>query len=164
MREGMGRARLVRVAVGVAVAALIALGAACASAALGYDAPFPGFLVYRSGAVTSLWRADWPGRRAGLRVRDVIVAVDGEPLARPGRGGPALRAALERRRDAGEVTLDVARPDGTRARLTVKLSRLTQWDLASTFALPFSIGLVYLLLGAAIYGYKRTREAAPSRR
>ena len=40
------------------------------------------------------------------------------------------------------------------------LGRLTKWDLGSTFLLPFSIGLVYLLLGATIYRYKRTREAA----
>ena len=65
----MSRARLAPLVVGVAVIALIALGAAAASAALGYDAPFGGFFVYRSGAVTSLWRADWPGRRAGPRAR-----------------------------------------------------------------------------------------------
>jgi signal transduction histidine kinase len=152
----MSRARLATLAVGAAVVALIALGAAAASAAIGYDAPFGGFFVYRSGAVTSLWRADWPGRRAGLRVRDVVVAVDGEPVA----GGPALAAALERRRGRAAVTLDVARPDGSRPRVTVPLGRLTKWDRASTFALPFSIGLVYLLLGATIFRYKRTREAA----
>jgi signal transduction histidine kinase len=45
-------------------------------------------------------------------------------------------------------------------RLKLPLSRLTKWDLGSTFLLPFSIGLVYLLLGATIYRYKRTREAA----
>ncbi len=152
----MSRARLAPLAVGVAVVALIALGCAAASAAIGYDAPFGGFFVYRSGAVTSLWRADWPGRRAGLRVRDVIVAIDGEPVA----GGRELRAALDRRRGAASATLDVRRPDGSASRVVVPLGRLTTWDRASTFALPFSIGLVYLLLGATIFRYKRTREAA----
>ena len=152
----MRRARLQIGLLSLAVFGLMALGVVVASRALAYDTPFGGFFVYRSGAVTSLWRADWPGRKAGLAVRDIITAVDGESV----RGGPALQAALERHRGAASVTLDVAHPDGSRARLTVPLSRLTQWDLASTFMLPFSIGLVYLLLGATIYRYKRTREAA----
>src|SRR5262249_5715795 len=135
---------------------LMGLGAVVASNALSWETPFGGFLVYRSGAVTSLWRADWAGRAAGLRVRDVVRAVDGEPIA----GGPALAAALDRRKDAAGVSLASAGPDGSSARVTVPLPRLTNWDLASTFLLPFSIGLVYLLLGATIYRYKRTREAA----
>jgi signal transduction histidine kinase len=152
----MSRAKLQIGALALAVAGLMALGAVVASNALGWETPFGGFLVYRSGQVTSLWRADWAGRAAGLRVRDVVRTVDGEPV----RGGPALAAALDRRKDAAEVTLDIAHPDGTVARVTVPLTRLTNWDLASTFLLPFSIGLVYLLLGATIYRYKRTREAA----
>ncbi len=143
-------------ALGLAVAGLMALGVVVASQALSWDTPFGGFFVYRSGAVTSLWRADWAGRRAGLHVRDVIVAIDGEPVA----DGPALTAALARRRASTEVTLDVRHPDGAMSRVRVPLSRLTKWDLGSTFLLPFSIGLVYLLLGATIYRYKRTRAAA----
>jgi signal transduction histidine kinase len=59
-----------------------------------------------------------------------------------------------------EVALVVRHPDGRVVHVTVPLSRLTKWDLGSTFLLPFSIGLVYLLLGATIYRYKRTRAAA----
>jgi signal transduction histidine kinase len=152
----MTRPRLQIGALAVAVAALMALGVVVASNALSWDTPFPGFFVYRSGAVASLWRADWAGRRAGLRVRDVILAVDGEPL----HGGPSLQTALDRRQGGARIALEVRHPDGSRAHVTVPLSRLTKWDLGSTFLLPFSIGLVYLLLGATIYRYKRTREAA----
>ena len=152
----MSRARLQIGALALAVAALMTLGAVVASNALAWDTPFAGFFVYRSGAVASLWRADWAGRRAGLRVRDVIVAIDGEPLG----GGPSLQAALDARRGAARVALEVRHPDGSIAHVTVPLSRLTTWDLGSTFLLPFSIGLVYLLLGATIYRYKRTRAAA----
>ena len=152
----MSRPRLQIGALGLAVACLMALGVVVASQALSWDTPFGGFFVYRSGAVTSLWRADWAGRRAGLHVRDVIVAVDGEAVA----DGPALTAALGNRRAAAAVTLDVRHPDGTKSRVQVPLTRLTKWDLGSTFLLPFSIGLVYLLLGATIYRYKRTRAAA----
>jgi hypothetical protein len=51
------------------VIALTLLGVACALVAHRYDGPFPGFLVYRSGAVSSLWRAGWSGQQAGLRAR-----------------------------------------------------------------------------------------------
>lgn len=156
--QGMSRARLAIGALALAVAALMTLGAMAASSALAYDAPFGGFLVYRSGAVSSLWRADWAGRQAGLAVRDLIVAVDGEPLTPP--SGHGLVRALERRRGDRVVTLDVRHPDGSRARVTVPLGRLTKWDRASMFMLPFSIGLVYLLLGATIFRYKRTLPAA----
>jgi len=152
----MSRAKLQIGALAVAVAALMALGAIVASNALSWDTPFPGFFVYRSGAVASLWRADWAGRRAGLHVRDVVVSIDGERIGGP----PALQAALDVRRKAPDALLEVRHPDGVVARVRLPLSRLTKWDLGSTFLLPFSIGLVYLLLGATIYRYKRTREAA----
>jgi signal transduction histidine kinase len=152
----MSRATLQMGTLAAAVFALIGLGAVVASRALAYDTPFGGFFVYRSGAVTSLWRADWAGRKIGLRVRDVIVAVDDQPV----RGGAALARALDSHRGERAVTLGVVHPDGRAARLTVPLSRLTRWDLASTFMLPFSIGLLYLLLGATIYRYKRTRDSA----
>src|SRR5439155_13984707 len=77
----VSRARLQIGALALAVFGLIGLGAVVASRALAYDTPFGGFFVYRSGAVTSLWRAHWAGRQAGLRVRDVITAVDGEAVA-----------------------------------------------------------------------------------
>src|SRR5579863_3353020 len=149
-----------KLVVAAAVLALIALGGVAAWQARSYDLPFGGFYVYRSGAVTSLWRADWAGRRVGLHVRDVVTGVDDRPLA---GGGPGMRRELAARRDAGSTTdlaLDVRHPDGTTTRVRVPLSRLSTGDMLSTFVLPFSIGLVYLLLGAMIYRYKRTRPAA----
>src|SRR3954453_8765291 len=127
----MSRAKLQIGALAVAVAALMALGVVVASNALSWSTPFPGFFPYRSGAVASLWRADWAGRRAGLHVRDVVVSVDGEPIT----GGPSLQAALATRRDAAPIALEMRHPDGSTARVTVPLSRLTKWDLGSAFLL-----------------------------
>ena len=134
----MSRPRLQIGALALAVAALMALGVVVASQALSWDTPFGGFFVYRSGAVTSLWRADWAGRRAGLRVRDVIVAVDGEPLGAAARGGgPSLRRRSTRRRGAARITLDVRHPDGSVARVTVPLSRLT--NVGSRLDVPVAV-------------------------
>src|SRR3954454_2902516 len=71
-------------------AALVALGIYCAAQAARFDTPFAGFLVYRSGAVASLWRDDWPGRKAGLKVRDRVRSIDGAPV----EGGRSVQAAL----------------------------------------------------------------------
>ena len=110
----MSRSKLQIGALALAVAALMALGVVVASQALSWDTPFAGFLVYRSGAVASLWRADWAGRRAGLRVRDVILAVDGEPLARAGRSAAgraaaALDARAARRASRSRCAIPTAR-------------------------------------------------------
>src|SRR5262249_2174348 len=91
----------------VSVLVVAAIGAAALGLARGYATPFPGFLVYRSGGVTSLGRAGWPGRRAGLRVRDVVIAVDGEPV----RGGAQLARALERRWSQERITVQVQEPE-----------------------------------------------------
>ncbi len=158
----MGRLRTYAVFAGVA--ALIGLSLACAVFARGHDRPFPGFLVYRSGAVTSLWRADWPGRRAGLRVRDVVTELDGEPVS----GGFAVDAALGRLAGRPSVTVTVREPGsrmwpipgGRERKVEVPLGRLEAGDIAYTLYLPFSIGLVYLLLGALLYWVKPRRESA----
>ena len=151
-------------AVAAAAAVLMILGVACAARARGYQVPFGGFLVYRSGGITSLWRASWPGQRAGLRVRDVVTAVDGEPVS----GGPEIARALARHQGDGSIRLTVRGPgswfwpgSGSVTRtVRVPLGRLGPWDLAYTFWLPFSIGILYLLLGALLYGLKPSRESA----
>jgi len=160
----LGTARRIRtglVAAGVFLA--VGLGIVCAFEARSYDAPFPGFLVYRSGVVASLWRASWAGTRLGLRGRDVVVAVDGAPVS----GGDEFRRALEARRDRASVTVTVVQPSsrmwpgrGERREVTVPLSRLRSGDRAYALVLPFSIGLVYLLLACVVYGLKPTRESA----
>jgi signal transduction histidine kinase len=139
-----------RVRLGLFVAALLAvagIGAAALGLAARHQAPFPGFLVYRSGAVTSLWRSDWAGYRLGLRVRDQVVAIGDEPV----RGGREVTRALAARAGEAEVRVRLVSPDGADKEVRLPLLRLGRWDLGYTLWLPFSIGLLYLLLGALIY-------------
>jgi signal transduction histidine kinase len=149
---------LVTYAVVTGVLAVLVLGVACAVLARSYNVPFPGFLAYRSGAVTSLWRAEWPGRRAGLRARDIVITVDGTPVS----SGAEIAAALDRHGDGGTLVLEVRSPAsrmwpsriGPVHRVELPVGRLLPWDLGYTLFLPFSIGILYLLLGAVIYGFK----------
>src|SRR5262249_24514735 len=142
--------RLITTAVALGVVLTVVLGIACAVTAWRWhrnDVPFPGFLVYRSGAVTSLWRASWPGRQVGLRVRDVVVWVDGRRVVGPEPGAQIVHALTERR-GAPTVEITVREPpwfwpapaEAPRT-LTLPLGRLAGWDLAYTLLVPFSIGL-----------------------
>jgi signal transduction histidine kinase len=141
-----------------AVALTALLAALCAISALElWGRPFPGFLLYASGAVTSLARSDWEGAHPRLRPRDVIVAVDGTPV----HDGAEALARLSRRAPGDEVSLTVSRPgEAARLGLTVRMSHLRPSDIAYVFAMPFAIGVVYLLLGALVFFVKRTRAAA----
>jgi signal transduction histidine kinase len=138
----------------LAIAATLALGLACLSEALS-PPPFAGFLTYRNGAVASLARADWPGFRAGLAVRDTIVEVAGQKVA----GGPAIAKRLAELPLGSNAEIVAVSPTGIRRAVNLPVARFGRADLGFTFYLPFGIGLLYLALGSAIFWVKRDRAA-----
>jgi membrane-associated protease RseP (regulator of RpoE activity) len=78
-----------------------------------------------AGVLVSKVHEDSPAEDAGIRVGDLIVAVDGEPVARSGE----IRRALRDR--AGEtVRVDVVR-DGSSVSLSVSLPELSEPDPAA---------------------------------
>jgi signal transduction histidine kinase len=117
--------------------------------------PFPGFLYQESLAISPLQRARWPGRAHGIAPRQRVLALDGEAVA----DGRDLSARLSRK-SVGEA-VRVTLTDGVERReRTVVLGRFDAADFSVTFLLPFTIGLVYLLIGGVIFFVKRTRPAA----
>jgi signal transduction histidine kinase len=142
----------------LAVAAVTALAVVCFIQAIAArERPFPGFLLYSNGSVTSLMRSGWQGPRAGLLPRDVVRAVGGQPVA---SGGQA-QARLERLQHGTRVGIDLVRSGAPGAlHVDVAVGRLTTGDLLLTFVLPFAIGVLYLGLGAVLFFVKRTRAAA----
>ena len=143
-----------------AVVATLLLGLACLAGALGSlagHAPrFAGLLTYESGAVASLARADWPGFRAGARVRDEVIAVDGAGV----KGGAEVAARLATLPDGATTELTLRSPAGELRAVRVPVSGLDGADVGYTFVLPFSIGALYLLLGALIFAVKRDLATA----
>ncbi len=142
------------------IAATVALGVACLAAATssfaGRGPRFCGFLTYQSGAVASLARADWPGFRAGLAVRDTIVSVGGAPVD----GGPDIARRLAEVPEGATVEIVAETPAGARKAVRLPVAHLDGADLRYTFVLPFSIGVLYLLLGVAIFVVKRDAATA----
>lgn len=137
------------------VGALLGLGAAALRLALGHETRTLGFFAYRSGAVTNFRRADWPAKAAGVAVRDVVMALDDQPLP----DGRALAKALEGRRLGERVKLAVRHPNGAIDDVFLSVLRLSDADLGFALALPFSIGLLYLLLGAILFFAQTSTEA-----
>jgi serine protease Do len=78
-----------------------------------------------SGAVISEVQPDSPGGRAGLKVGDVIVGLDGKKVA----GAGELQAQVSEMRPGTKVTLDVLR-DGTSMNVPVTLEELGSKDKA----------------------------------
>jgi len=72
---------------------------------------------------------DTPAAMAGVRDGDLVVAVDGAPVA----SWQELRWRLLRASGASEARLDVERPDGSRLTRVVPLSSLTVADWESSF-------------------------------
>jgi signal transduction histidine kinase len=140
------------VAATTALAALSLVGALAA-----HDRPFPGFLMYTNGAVTSLMRRSWEGPRVGLLPRDIVRAVDGVPAH-----SAAEATALLGHHAPGEIaSVEVTRPSApTPLRVRVRVGRLGLGDLGFVFVMPFAIGVLYLGLGAIVFFVKRTRAAA----
>jgi signal transduction histidine kinase len=121
------------------------------------DGPFCGFFFHANGTVASMQRGHWEGMALGLRPGDVVVSADGRRMG----DGDELSRWLAGRREGQTVTLEVHRPTEARTwPVQVRLRRLTTADFLATFVLPYSIGVVYLLIGALIFFLKRTYEAA----
>ena len=103
-------------------------------------APDRGFFVYQGGAVAVV-DPDSPAARAGLRVGDVITAVDGAPTSTVF----ARHAAIARLGHGRELVLTVARPDGD-VQLAFAVPR--RWPLASAAGVALALVMLALALVA----------------
>jgi signal transduction histidine kinase len=137
--------------------AMLGLTGACLVSAVGEAGqPFPGFFTYSNGSVAPLTRSHFAGVAAGVRVGDRVVAVAGAAVA----DGHGLRAAVRGRAAGTPVAITLTHRDGRTRTVTVAVQRLSPTDIAVIFALPFAVGVIYLLLGSVVLFTKRTRAAA----
>ncbi len=117
--------------------------------------PFPGFLIYREPLVATFGSKDWPGTKAGLKFRERIVAVDGQPVlegrdvvnaARQKRPGTPLNYLVESKGETREVKVPVALFDMN--------------DFLLVFFLTFLGGLILYTLGIIVYVLKPNTTAS----
>jgi PAS domain S-box-containing protein len=129
---------------------LIALGAmivAPVQAVRWYRAPFIGALLEHTGVVSSIGGARWPAREAGVREGDLLVAVDGRPVA----DADALLAALGA--GAGRTVRLGFERYRTRApfEVAIQTSAFSFYDFTSLFVVPYVVGLIFMGLGVWVY-------------
>lgn len=134
----MPDARRLLAAAALAFATITVVSLASVATQLGR--PWPGFAVWSNLVVPAIGSADWPGIRAGIPLRSVLVAADGVPL----RDAAQLRALVGQRPPGTAIAYAFAH-DGERHTVTVPSAILGWRD-----ALPAYGG--YLLAGLAFFG------------
>ncbi|MCB9556021.1 MAG: PDZ domain-containing protein [Deltaproteobacteria bacterium] len=155
----MAQKRLLYAVPVLAVAATLAVALTALFVGLSVrDQPFIGFFFHRSGAVAAMQRASWQGSLQGVSPGDRVVAIDGRQIS----DGSALRHYLSSRQRGQRVVVSLARrsASGQVYTLKMKIRQLTRRDVGAMFALPYSIGSLYLLLGAVLMFVRRDRTAA----
>jgi class 3 adenylate cyclase len=118
--------------------------------------PFPGFLLYRIGAVGSMGSRDWPGPQAGLKVAmDRIASVDGQQvhnaqdvlkIIRQKTPGTTIRYAVESKGETREVNVPV---------ITFDLK-----SFLAVFSVTFFVGLILFALGLVVYILKPNTKSS----
>lgn len=117
--------------------------------------PFPGFFAYSSGLISPMQRSEWEGRRQGLLPGDQVLTLDGVPFSD--------RAALRRCLNAhalGDVLKVEALRKGQRLQASVTLKYFSDADVLITLATPFSIGIIYLIVGGVLFFLKPRAKPA----
>jgi hypothetical protein len=134
--------------------------------------PFPSVLVQPNLLVSDANGSDW-GPSPQLDTLDHIVGIDDAPVRDQltydqelinalARGEHSVRVSFERSagmnpRPCGEMIV----PGLYRCETTRQLQKMEPGELVSLFALPYSLGLVYLLIGIWVFrqrGSKRTSQ------
>jgi serine phosphatase RsbU (regulator of sigma subunit) len=103
--------------------------------------PFPGFLIYLPPYIGSTSVEEWPGRQAGLKFMDRIVAVDGQVIF---DGRDVFRMATQKQ--LGTPVNYLVESNGQLREISVEVSLFKAKDLILTFGTTFPCGLVLAIL------------------
>lgn len=119
-----------------------------------FDDIYPGFFTYSNAMVSITQRNTWDGIRAGLRPLDIVVGVNGHEVNR----GEDIFRIIKQSPLGSEINYRIMRGKEVR-NLKVKTSRLTIKDKIFTFYLPYSIGLLFLVMGGVVFFIKMRERA-----
>ena len=113
------------------------------------DKPFAGFLFFEFPAVGSLGNPEWPGIRAGMHYRDVILEANGQRVYT----GKDIWRIVDQTPVGQKVRYLVAR-SGEKVTVSVPVSEFTLNDIVKVFFIPFLAGMVLLAIGVIVYVLK----------
>lgn len=149
----MPRSRLVLAVASLVFATVTLLS--LASVATQLDRPWPGFAVWSNLVVPAIGTDDWPGIRAGIPLRSVLVAADGEPL----RDAAQLRALVARRPPGTAIAYTFDR-DGERRTVEVATGALGWRDALPAYAGYLIAGLAFFATALVVFHFRPALPAA----
>jgi signal transduction histidine kinase len=112
--------------------------------------PFLGAFFYPKLVVADSYNPNWNAHKLGLQTADILSRVDGQSVS----SSRDLYYLLRQKQVNETVALNLERESGlsdASETLSVSLSSFSLTDLLIFFWLPYSIGLVYLILGIIAY-------------
>jgi sigma-B regulation protein RsbU (phosphoserine phosphatase) len=115
--------------------------------------PFPGFMINARLVFADYGQYHWPGLQAGLRYQDRLISADGKNIA----ADEDLEPIVQSFRVGTEVTYVFDRK-GRRFEVTLPTMRFSVWDLLMTYGIELVAGLLYLIIGAAVFIMKPDSE------
>ncbi len=120
---------------------------------LRFDDIYPGFFTYSNAMVSITQRDTWEGIKAGLRPLDIVLEVNGKRVS---SGSDVF--AIVRENPGREISYRIMH-EGEIKSVNIKSSYLSVRDKIFTFYLPYSIGLLFLIIGGVVF-LIRIRERA----
>lgn len=113
---------------------------------LKFDDIYPGFFTYSNAMVSITQRNTWAGINAVLKPLDIVLEVNGKKV----NGGIDISNIIKESPYGREFNYKIMRGDEVR-NVEVKTSRLSVKDKIFTFYLPYSIGLLFLVIGGVVF-------------
>ena len=108
-------------------------------------------LFFQNLIVRDVTNPDWPGHEAGLQIGDQLIAVDDIQVTT----SRDLMLVLRDKQVNDTVTVTVdhpsTHPNPGLSTTNITLIQFSLQDLLIFFWLPYTIGLVYLVLGIIVY-------------
>jgi signal transduction histidine kinase len=119
-----------------------------------FDDLYPGFFTYSNSMVSITQRNTWGGIGAGLKPLDIVLEVNGIKV----NGGIDILRIIREFPPGSEFNYKIMRGGEVRS-VNVKSAILSLKDKIFTFYLPFSIGLLFLLIGGVVFFIRITERA-----
>jgi len=113
------------------------------------DKPFAGFLFFEFAGVGSIGDYDWPGHKAGVHYRDIILDVNHEPVFSGTDIWKIIRAL-----PPGEIVHYRFFGNGEFFELEIPITVFTLKDFIKTFGLTFIIAIVFWIIAIVVYVLK----------
>ena len=116
---------------------------------------YPGFLVLKNNLVNLMWLSEWEGPKAGVKARDIVEEIDGEPVANAKKLYKIVRGVTP----GTPLEYTILR-SGARLKIKVPVSVFTLRDYIICFSSWTVSGIFFFVLALVVFYIKPKSPAA----